>query len=265
MRRCQDHSLVYYQFENLSSQEHVCHAVFTRLGGTSLPPYDTLNLGRSVGDTEQAVHENYARICRELGISIASLVTGYQVHSDVVAVVGPNERGNILPTTDALVTDSAAIGLTLRFADCVPVLFYDPCRRVIGIAHAGWKGTVDKICNKVIATFETVFGSRPADIIAGIGPAIGPCCYQVGEDVVRRVEEAFPYAGDLLLPQADGSVHFDLWAANRRQLEDVGITTIEEARMCTSCRHDEFFSHRANHGKTGRFGAFIALGREYIE
>ena len=265
MRRCQDHSLVYYQFENLSVYDDVRHGVFTRLGGASLPPYDTLNLGRSVGDSEHAVHENYARICRELDISGASLVTGYQVHSDVVAVVGPNERGKVLSTTDALVTNSSAISLTLRFADCVPVLFYDPNRHAVGIAHAGWKGTVDKICTNVIAAFERAYGSRPSDIMAGVGPAIGPCCYQVGMDVIERVRQAFPYAEDLLLPQEDGSVHFDLWAANRRQLEDVGVTRIEEARMCTACRHNEFFSHRADHGKTGRFGAFIALGQEFAE
>ena len=265
MRRYQDHSLVYYQFQSLSSQEDVRHGVFTRLGGISTTPYDTLNLGRTVGDSDQAVQENYRRICRELRFSRESLVTGYQVHSDVVAVVGPAERGIVIPTTDALITDSSAVSLTLRFADCVPVLFYDPCRRVIGIAHAGWKGTVDRICAKVIAKLEAVFGSRPSDVIAGIGPAIGPCCYQVGEDVVQHVVEAFPYADELLLPQSDGSVHFDLWAANRRQLEDAGVTAIEEARLCTACHRDEFFSHRADRGKTGRFGAFIALGREYID
>ena len=265
MRRCQDHSLVYYQFDSFSDQPGIRHGVFTRLGGISEAPYDTLNLGRTVGDSEQAVQENDRRICNELGFSKASLVTGYQVHSDVVAVVGPAERAIVLPTTDALVTDSPAVSLTLRFADCVPVLFYDPRRQVIGIAHAGWKGTVDRICVKVVAKMESVFGSRPSDVLAGIGPAIGPCCYQVGDDVVERVVGSFAYADELLLPQPDGSVHFDLWTANRRQLEDAGVTAVEEARICTACRHDEFFSHRADRGKTGRFGAFIALGREFIE
>jgi hypothetical protein len=233
--------------------------VFTRLGGVSQPPFASLNLGRSVGDSPEAVAENYTRICHTLGIEKESLVTGYQVHSEHVAVVGPEEAGKLLPTTDGLVTNAPGVSLTLRFADCVPLLFFDPVRRVVGIAHAGWKGTVSQIGSKVIDTLRSAYGSQPSDIMACIGPSIGPCCYQVGEDVIRQVREVVPYSGDLLMPQADGSLHFDLWAANRRQLEDAGVTTIEVAGLCTSCHREEFFSHRRDEGKTGRFGASIAL------
>lgn len=259
MQRCQDNSLVYYRFQELTSQINLVHGVFTRLGGVSRPPFATLNLGRTVGDSEDAVQENYTRICCTLDIAEDSFVTGYQVHSDHVAVVGPDEKGALLPTTDALVTDSPEISLTLRFADCVPLLFFDPVRRVVGLAHAGWKGTVNRIGSKVIEVFQTAYDSRPSDIIACIGPSIGPCCYQVGDDVIQHVEEAFLTASDLLIPQQDNSVHLDLWAANRHQLETLGVTKIEEAEICTVCHRDEFFSHRGDKGLTGRFGAFVAL------
>ena len=263
MQRCQDNSLVYYRFQELAPQVNLVHGVFTRLGGVSRPPFATLNLGRTVGDSEDAVQENYTRICRTLDIAEDSLVTGYQVHSDRVAIVGPDEKGALLPTTDALVTDSAEISLTLRFADCVPLFFFDPVRRVVALAHAGWKGTVNKIGSKVIDVFQTAYDSRSSDIIACIGPSIGPCCYQVGNDVIQQVEEAFPTATDLLLLQQDDSVHLDLWAANRLQLETSGVTKIEEAEMCTVCHRDEFFSHRGDRGSTGRFGAFLALQKHY--
>jgi YfiH family protein len=257
--RCQDNSLVYYRFQELAPHVNLVHGVFTRLGGVSPPPFATLNLGRTVGDSEDAVQENYSRICRTLDIARDSLVTGYQVHSDRVAIVGPDEKGALLPTTDALVTDSTEISLTLRFADCVPLFFFDPVRRVVALGHAGWKGTVNKIGSKVLDVFQTAYDSRSSDIIACIGPSIGPCCYQVGDDVIQQVEEAFPTATDLLLPQHDDSVHLDLWAANRHQLEMSGVTKIEEAELCTVCHRDEFFSHRGDRGSTGRFGAFLAL------
>jgi len=259
LKQRQVNSLVYYEFDELASRTDLRHGVFTRLGGVSRPPFDTLNLGRSAGDDDAAVEENYLRVCRALGIGRTSLVTGYQVHSDHVAVVDSSDAGKILPATDGLVTIDERISLTLRFADCVPLLFFDPVQRAIGLAHAGWKGTVKKIGVKVVQTMEQAFGCQPADIIACIGPSIGPCCYEVGDDVIEQVRRAFPYAEELLIPQADGGIHFDLWAANRRQLQDLGLTRIEEAKICTAGRCDEFFSHRGNHHRTGRFGVFMSL------
>jgi polyphenol oxidase len=261
LKRCQVNSLVYYQFQELTSQVALRHGVFTRLGGVSRSPFDTLNLGRSVGDSEEAVEENYTRICRALGIARDSLVTGYQTHSDNIAVVGSGDVGRLFPSTDALITDCAEVSLVLRFADCVPLLFFDPTHRVIGLAHAGWKGTVDGIGAKVVRLLQERFGSRPSELIACIGPSIGPCCYEVGSDVTELVRDAFPAAEDLLVPQSNQSVHFDLWAANRLQLQESGLTRVEEARVCTACHCDEFFSHRGNHHTTGRFGVFMSLAR----
>jgi hypothetical protein len=257
--RRQENGLVYYQFESLLRYDCITHGVFTRLGGVSRGPFATLNLGKSVGDVPQAVDENYSRITRALGTTQESLVTGYQQHTDHVVAVGETDVGRLLPATDGLATGSTRVTLTLRFADCVPLLFLDPVRLVVAIAHAGWKGTVSKIGRRTLEVMKSEFGSRPSDVIACIGPSIGPCCYPIGEDVAVQVHDAFPDAGDLLLRQPDGSVHFDLWAANRRVLEEVGVTAIESAALCTACHCDEFYSHRREKGATGRFGAFVRL------
>lgn len=260
MQRYQENSVVYYQFESLRACRNLIHGVFTRLGGASPPPFSTLNLGRAVGDSDEAVEENYVRVCRTLGIPRGSLVTGHQTHSDHVAVVGIEDRGRMLPHTDGLVTHSPGVCLTLRFADCVPLLFLDSRKNVIALAHAGWKGTLKKIGSKTVQVLRTQYGSHPEDIIACIGPSIGSCCYQVGQDVIDAVRETFPGSSEgLLLRQNNGAVHLDLWAANRLLLEEEGVTQIESAGICTSCRRAEFFSHRGDRGRTGRFGVFIAI------
>jgi polyphenol oxidase len=259
LQRRQDNGLVYYQFEAFSACSGLIHGVFTRLGGVSHAPFETLNLGRGVGDAPAAIDENYQRIARALGVDPTSFVTGYQVHSDHVVVVKDDMAGQLLPATDALVTQAGRVTLTLRFADCVPILLFDPVRRAIGIVHAGWKGTLNRIAGKTVQALATAFGSRVENVIAGIGPSIGPCCYEIGEDVLEQVRATFSNTDGLLQMQPNGRVHFDLWAANRRVLSDEGVRTIELGALCTSCHRDEFFSHRGEAGITGRFGAFLAL------
>lgn len=161
--------------------------------------------------------------------------------------------------TDALVTNTPGVALMLRFADCVPIALYDPYRHVVALAHAGWKGTIGRIAQKTVRAMGEVCGSRPADIMAGIGPAIGPCCYQIGEDVVQKVRETFALGSLPFQQRVDGSLFFDLWEANRRQLAALGIKRIESATLCTACHNDEFFSHRADGGRTGRFGVVIGI------
>jgi YfiH family protein len=166
----------------------------------------------------------------------------------------------VVQATDALITDVPGVPLMLRFADCVPIWFYDPVRRAIGLAHAGWRGTVAGVGRATVAEMGKAFGSRPEDVIACIGPSVGPCCYEVGKDVAYAVGEAFPgVEGQLLSPRANGSWHLDLWAANRHQLAACGVVYIEVAGICTACHTDEWFSHRAEQGRTGRIGALIGL------
>lgn len=251
--------LVYYRFANLASHDEVIHGLFTRLGGVSPSPYDSLNVGHCVGDDDELVEANHARIYQALGISRGDVVTAHQVHGEQVAVVGHGDRGRVIPSTDALITNTPGVALMLRFADCLPVLLYDPTCRAIGLAHSGWRGTAKGIAAKTALSMMGAWGSRPCDIVAGLGPCIGPCCYQVGAEVVEVVKARFNHWQGLLQLQGDGSVHFDLWEANRRQLAELGVKEIEVSQLCTACRTDEFFSHRAEDGRTGRFAAILGM------
>lgn len=259
MLRHEINGVVYYRFANLASHDEVFHGVFARLGGVSLSPYDSLNVGHLVGDDDEAVEANHALVCQALGISRRDIATAHQVHGSQVALVVPDDRGRVLPATDALITDTPGVALMLRFADCLPVLLYDPVRRAIGLAHAGWKGTIKGIAGKTVSGMMEAFGSRPADIIAGLGPCIGPCCYQVGAEVIELVKASFNHWQGLIRSQRDGSFHFDLWEANRRQLAEIGVEEIERIQLCTACRTDEFFSHRAEGGRTGRFAVILGM------
>lgn len=257
MLRHEINSLVYYRFANLASHDEVFHGVFTRLGGVSSSPYDSLNVGHFIGDDHEAVGTNHDLICRALGIARRDVATAHQVHGNRVALVRPEDRGRVIPATDALITDTAGVALMLRFADCLPVLLYDLVHQVIGLAHAGWKGTIGRIAAKTISAMIETCGSRPADIMAGLGPCIGPCCYQVGAEVIEVVKASFNHWQGLLRPQGDDFFHFDLWEANRRQLVELGVEKIEVIQLCTACRTDEFFSHRVEGGRTGRFAVIL--------
>jgi YfiH family protein len=148
----------------------------------------------------------------------------------------------------------------LRFADCTPVWFYDPIQRAIGLAHAGWRGTVAGIVRETVAKMRTAFGCHPGDLIVGIGPAIGPCCYEVGPDVARAVARSFPADAPWLLePRSANRWHLNLWLANELQLQQAGVRHIHVAEICTACNTGEWFSHRAERGRTGRFGALIGM------
>lgn len=246
----------HYRFEALSDAQH---AVFTRLGGYSVGPFASLNVGRTVGDDPSHVEANQAAIYAALGIAPAQVVCGRQVHGSRVAVVTAADGGRVLASTDALVSDVPELALLLRYADCVPVLFAAPRVGAVGIAHAGWRGTVAHIAAQTALALAEAFGCRPQEIMAGIGPSIGPCCYQVGPEVIAKVQAAFGEGAQPLVSrqQADGAAHLNLWEANARQLREVGLERIEIAGLCTRCRRDLFYSHRGDGGRTGRFAAVI--------
>jgi hypothetical protein len=164
------------------------------------------------------------------------------------------------PQADGIITDAHDVPLVMRFADCVPVLLYDPVKRAIGLAHAGWRGTVAGIGPATVQAMVDTYGSRPADIVAGVGPSIGPCCYEVGPEVVAQVRETFGTTRGLVEPETEAhGPHLDLWEANRRALEKAGVQRIELSGLCTACHTHEFFSHRAEAGRTGRFGVILVL------
>jgi YfiH family protein len=247
-----------YRFEGLGGADGVVHAVLTRRGGVSAPPFATLNLGHMVGDDPQAVDENHRRALAALGLTPGQMVSPHQVHGEQVAVVGPSHAGTVVPATDGLVTDAPGLALVLRFADCVPVLFHDASKRAIGIAHAGWRGVVAGVVAATVRCLEKTWGCDSRDLWAGIGPCIGPCCYEVGRDVAEAVQGACPAGTGITRTEAD-RLHVDLPAAVRAQLEAAGIGQIEPAGICTACSTDAFYSHRAEDGNTGRFGVVMGL------
>jgi YfiH family protein len=251
--------IVFYQFTSLAQQAQVLHAVFTRLGGKSGGAFRSLNVGQLVGDEQTAVQANHGLIFRTLGIKPMQVVTARQIHGAHTTCVGVMERGTMVPATDSLISQTRGVSLLLRFADCLPLMLYDPVQQAIALVHAGWRGLLAGAVPNTVVALQRAFGCRPRDLIAGLGPAIGPCCYEIGSEVVARVEHVFGSRNELLSMHPDGSVHFDLPAAARWQLRREGVQQIEDCALCTSCTTDEFFSHRAEKGRTGRFAAILAL------
>ncbi|MCD4686644.1 MAG: peptidoglycan editing factor PgeF [Anaerolineae bacterium] len=255
----QGSDIVYYRFDQWANAT-LTHGVFTRRGGVSNAPWASFNLGGTVGDDLAAVRENHRRMYAVLDLDASRACTVWQVHSaDTVVVHNPVQHRRWLARADGMVTNRPGVPLTMRFADCTPILLHDPVRHVIGIAHAGWRGTVLGAGVSILHTMTAAFGTQPADVQTGIGPSIGPDHYQVGEEVVAAVQEVFGHADSLITRAADGSAYLNLWTANRLALERAGVTQIEVAELCTATRTDEFYSHRAENGRTGRFGAVIAL------
>jgi YfiH family protein len=254
----ENNGLRYYTFDLFP--RYVLHGVFTRRGGVSPAPWDSLNVGATVGDEQVRVLENRARSFATLGRQMGSLFDVWQVHSaDAVFAEAPRPPEQDHYKADIILTDKPDVTLYMRFADCVPILLHDPQKGVVGIAHAGWLGTVRQAAAAAVHAMRERYGSKPGDIQAAIGPSIGVDHYEVGADVLARVQEAFRANTSGLVEMHGGRTHLDLWAANRLQLEGAGVTEIEVAGICTACHLDDWYSHRAEKGKTGRFGALISL------
>jgi len=251
--------ICYYRFGQFDPS--VCQAFFTRKGGLSPEPWATLNMGGTVGDEKERVQENRRRGLVAVSLEPASVYDVWQVHGIDVAIAEsprPPEAPHL--QADAILTDKPGIALMMRFADCVPIMLHDPLRKVVGIVHAGWVGTVLGTVRYAVAAMEDHFGSDPADLKAAIGPSIGPDHYEVGPHVVSQVHRAFGASSRDLITFREGRTYFDLWAANQKLLEESGVRQIESAGLCTACHLGDWYSHRAENGRTGRFGAIIALG-----
>ena len=256
MLRTQHNGLGYYRFQGLAEYPLVTQAVFSRAGGVSRAPFSSLNVGQLVGDDPSAIEQNLTLIHEALGLPTGSVVSARQVHGTDVAVVRRNDAGRVFPATDALVTDVPGLSLMLRFADCVPIMLYDPAHHAVGLVHAGWRGTVGHVLRQTLLRMRGEYGTVSEDVISGIGPSIGPCCYEVGEEVVAQLEVL--RSASRRAPSG-GRYYLDLWEANRLQLLDTGVHQIEIAGLCTVCHVDEFFSHRAEKGLAGRFPAVLGL------
>ncbi|MDR4507050.1 MAG: peptidoglycan editing factor PgeF [Candidatus Brocadiaceae bacterium] len=266
----QGNSLSLWLFRNLFDQKSIDHFISTRAGGCSNPPYDSLNLGLHVGDDKNSVITNREILAANLGAPLDNFTLTNQVHGAKVKIISDDMRGrgsiHSLEaerfSADAMITNVPNIYLMILLADCVPVLIFDRKKKVIGVIHAGWKGTVSLITQNTVKILKDTFHCSSKNLFAGIGPSIGPCCYAVGSEVVACIQEVFPDEKKLVTrKEPDGKIFFNLWEANRLQLLRMGIPeeNIEISRICTSCHHIRLFSYRYQKRQTGRFGAGIML------
>jgi polyphenol oxidase len=244
-----------------------------RLHGDSALVPGTLNLALHVGDDPDLVRNNRLRFAEAIGVDPALFTTCAQVHGSRVAVVTETDAGSgafsledatspdgtpwqgTIEGTDALITCLPNVPLLLFYADCTPVLLADPVTGTIGLAHAGWRGTAAEIARKTVAAMTEHFGVQPGNLLASIGPSIGPCCYEVDESVRKQM----PAYARFFQPHGKGHYQLDLWGINETQLRLAGVPAdhIAVARVCTECNHELFCSYRYEQGKTGRMGVCL--------
>ena len=248
-------------------QDAVVGAVSTREGGVSKPPYDSANMGLHVGDDPVAVIENRRSFCSPIGIDSNDLVCAEQVHGNRIATVTESDRGSgaasasdALSGVDGLLTDVPALPLAVFTADCVPLLLYEPVKRVVGIAHAGWRGTAAGTARALVESLQEHFDGDPGSCRIVLGPSAGPCCYEVGDDVVTAFGEHGHPVARVFSDDAPGKPHLDLWEANTVQLERCGVPrgNVVWTKRCSVCS-GAYFSCRRDGAVTGRNMSVIML------
>ncbi len=266
--------VTYYTFP-LLEQYCVKHAFSTRLGGVSEGACAAMNLSFQRGDDREAVMENHRRFAEAVGYDERSLVFSDQIHETEIRVVDASDCGkgifreSDLRGVDGLLTSDPGVVLMTFFADCVPLFFYDPIKRVVGAVHSGWRGTVKRIGAKAVEVMRREFGTNEKDLAAVIGPSICRDCYEVSEDVALEFQREFTEEQWESMhnqgPDQAGEDKFrlDLWRANEIILREAGIPEerIQVSGLCTCCNPELLFSHRATGGERGNLAGVIALGR----
>lgn len=259
--------LTYYAPWHFRASSMVDCGFSTRTGGVSEGHYESLNLSLAVGDEPARVLENRRAFASALGLDAARIVVPDQTHSANVHLVtesdasrGAFDHSTAIPDTDALITNTPGLPLALHFADCVGIFLLDAANRAIGIAHAGWRGTVDGIVVATVQAMTGAFKTNPADLLAGIAPSIERHCFEVGEDVASLFSREFSGDETILTPSSSTKWRVDLRAANLAMLDRAGLDdrNIAISEQCTSCNSSEFFSYRRD-GDTGRMSGWISL------
>lgn len=239
------------------------HGFTERAGGVSPAPYDSMNVGFKWGDASANVVANRALVQQASGASHFMLAK--QVHGTAVAVVTKLDDAQQVATqeADAVVTGDEDVAVGVIVADCVPVLLVDPVTGACAAVHAGWRGTAANVAGETLKTLQKNMGSRPQDVFAAIGPSIGPCCFEVGDDVVSALTARLPQQADLFSPGPRGRMHADLWRANVALLQTAGVPAdhIEVLGQCTHCQPQRFFSYRRDGSATGQMMAFVARAK----
>ncbi len=248
-------------FSPLLQANNVLHAFTTRVGGDSSDaPYASFNLGRGLNDETANMNalQNRRRLCEAFGLDFDNLYIPGQVHSKNVVTIADSPVKPDLSGVDGLITNRSDAALLLQFADCVPVIVADVETKVVGVFHAGWRGTAQSIVSHGIQLMEEQLGAKRRSMIAAVGPSIGSCCYPTGHDVVQAVSKAVRNADGLIALSGD-QPRPDLKALNALQLLEAGITAVDVSDHCTACLPDLFYSYRLSGGLTGRQGALVTL------
>ncbi len=240
----------------------VLAAFTTRIGGCSTGRYESLNLGINTGDQREFTDKNFQKVKRAL--SLDDTVSLYQIHSDIVIEI---KKCNVISTIgrfiydqgDALVTDDPGIALITYHADCIPVYFLDVKKRVVGLAHSGWKGTASQIAVKTVEKMQALYNSRPCDIMAAVGPGIDFCCFETGKEVFDVFHNQLAYEKVFFKKLPNEKYQIDLKGIIKNQLKSKGLQDIEMSSSCTMCQEDLFFSYRRDKGDTGRMAAILQL------
>ena len=261
-------SVPYLTYNSLSEIKFINHAFSTRLGGVSEGEFTSMNMAFNRGDNPENVTENYKRICKSAGFDFDSLTASAQDHNTFVRAVTSENKGvgiykpRDLHSVDALITNEKGVTLVTYYADCTPLFFVDIKQKAIGLAHAGWRGTVGRIGEKVVKKMTELYGTNPADIIAAIGPAISVCCYEVD----KPCADNFYALSDLdssrfVFPKENGKYMIDLLETNRQILVAAGVKNenITVSDVCTNCNSELLWSHRATKGKRGTMSAFMCI------
>jgi YfiH family protein len=230
------------------------HGFSTRHGGRSRAPFEGLDLGSRGGAEAEAVERNWALLRQETGLSFARV---RQVHG--CRIVRLEAPGTSAEEADGVVTDRPGLAACVLSADCVPILIGDPRTGTVAAVHAGWRGTLARAAARAVETLQSDFGAHPENLLVAIGPAIGPCCYEVSRELAERFEAEIGL-GSMVHPRTP---RIDLWSANERVLQAAGVLAerIEVIDRCTACDAESFFSYRRDGPQTGRQVGFIAPAR----
>jgi YfiH family protein len=258
----------YITFPKLTATGAVNHAFTTRFGGASKGMYSEMNMSFTNGDNRNDVLENYKRLCKAIDIDVNKVVLSHQTHTNNVRIINESDIGKGIfkerdyDDVDGLITNIPGVALVTQYADCTPLLFCDPVKKVVATSHAGWRGTASEIGRITVEKMQSNFGCNPNDIIAAIGPSIGQCCYEVDDPVyIPLCKLTYLNKDKIFIKKQNGKYMLNLWETNREILINTGIKeeNIDVTDLCTNCHPDVFHSHRFTGGKRGNLGAIIAL------
>ncbi len=246
-------NIKFYTIKAFEESGLVRHAFSTRIGGVSVGEAATMNFGFNRKDTSENIYKNFGLLCGVTGIDKNALVMAKQVHGNDVYVAEGKDVGNRIDSVDALVTNDPSVAICTFHADCTPLFFLDTRKKVIGLAHSGWRSTEKNIAAKTIEKMQSAFCCNPLDIVSAVGPSIGPCHMEVGQEVAEVFDEKY-------ITYAD-KPHINLWNICKDQIINAGVKegNITVANICTCCNNDLFYSYRGDNKKTGSMTAIIQL------